>query len=78
MLTTTGGQVIEGVCKNNTNYSIQVMDSKGDLHLLEKQNLTEVVFKKGSLMPGNYGKRLTPSEVDDVLAFLSRQSMREK
>ena len=75
-VTTGDGRKINGVAKNNTNYSIQVLDAKGELHLLEKKDLREVVFHTQSLMPGDYGKRLTAAEVENVLAFLSRQSLR--
>ncbi len=75
-VTTGDGRKIEGVAKNHTNYSIQVLDAKGELHLLEMKDLREVVFHTRSLMPEDYGKRLTPAEVDNVLAFLSRQSLR--
>lgn len=75
-VTLLDGTQIEGVVKNNTNYTIQLMDGKGNLHLLEKQNLREVVFKKGSLMPEDYAKRFTTAEINDLLAFLSRQAVR--
>ena len=75
-VTTGDGRKIDGVAKNNTSYSIQVLDAKGELHLLEKKDLREVVFHTQSLMPGDYGKRLTVAEVENVLAFLSRQSLR--
>jgi cytochrome c oxidase cbb3-type subunit III len=70
------GSKIAGAAKNNDNYSIQILDSKGDLHLLSKDRLRDVIFRKNSLMPEDYGKRLTPDEISNVLAFLSRQSVR--
>jgi putative heme-binding domain-containing protein len=70
------GAVIKGIAKNNTNYSIQVLDSDGKLHLLNKADLSEIIFRKGSLMPEDYGKRLTRQEQSDLIAFLSRQAVR--
>ncbi|HYM10758.1 MAG TPA: c-type cytochrome [Bryobacterales bacterium] len=75
-VTAQSGAKISGVAKNNTNYSIQILDATGRLHLLLKKNLREVVWRKKSLMPDDYGKRLKPEETQNVLAFLSRQSMR--
>ncbi len=75
-VTTRAGAKISGVAKNNTNYSIQILDAQGELHLLQKKDLREVVFHKNSLMPGDYGRRLAPEEIENVLAFLSRQSLR--
>ncbi len=75
-VTLQDGAKISGVARNNNNYSIQILDSKGDLHLIAKEKLRDTSFRKGSLMPEDYGKRLTSGEVADVLAFLSRQSVR--
>jgi len=70
------GVKISGVARNDDDYSIQILDKKGDLHLLSKSNLRDVLFQKNSLMPGDYGRRLTADEISNVLAFLSRQSVR--
>lgn len=75
---TKDGRKIAGVAKDNTNYAIQILDAKGNLHLLEKRDLREVVFRKGPLMPADYKQRLTPDEVQNVLAFLARQSVRQE
>jgi len=76
-VTTKSGAKIDGVARDNTNYAIDILDRKGRLHLLLKQNLTEVVFRKSSLMPQDYARRLSEPETQNVLAFLARQSMRD-
>jgi putative heme-binding domain-containing protein len=73
---TTRGPQITGIVKDNTNYSVEVQDAEGNLHLLPMQDVRELIFRRGSLMPGDYDRRLTPKEIDDVLAYLSRQSLR--
>lgn len=73
---TRKGQSIKGVAKDNTNYAISVMDSSGRVHLLDKIELTEVVFSKKSLMPEDYGQRFSRQEIDDLIAFLARQAVR--
>jgi len=70
------GRRVEGVARNQTNYSLQVLDAKGGLHLLSSLDIEQVSFRKGSLMPGDYKTRLSKSEIDDLLAFLSRQVIR--
>jgi cytochrome c oxidase cbb3-type subunit 3 len=75
-VTLKSGGKVEGIAKNYTNYSIQVIDATGRLHLLNKLDLSEIVFRKSSLMPEDYARRLTKSEIDDVLAFVSRQAVR--
>jgi putative heme-binding domain-containing protein len=70
------GEKISGVAKDNTNYSIHILDRNGGLHLMLKKDLREVTFHQNSLMPGDYGQRLNAEEVDNLLAFLSRQAVR--
>lgn len=70
------GNHIQGVAKNNSNYSLQILDANGTLHLLNKQDLKEVEFRKKSIMPDNYGQRLSPEELENILSFLSRQVVR--
>jgi PQQ-dependent dehydrogenase (methanol/ethanol family) len=74
---TKSGKTISGVARDNTNYGIEILDGRGDLHRLLKADLREVVFGKSSLMPHDFKQRLTTSEVDDLLAFLGRQSIRQ-
>ena len=74
---TKSGQKISGVARDNTNYSIQVLDARGNLHRLLKLDLREIEFRKSSLMPHDYKQSLSPADVQDMLAFLGRQSMRQ-
>ena len=73
---TTKGTKITGIAKYNTNYSLVVQDADGNLHPLSMQEVRQLIFRKGSLMPDDYLERLAPKEIDDVVAFLSRQSVR--
>jgi cytochrome c oxidase cbb3-type subunit 3 len=72
---TADGQRISGIAKNEDNFSLQLLDSHGRLQLFTRDELREVIYKKQSLMPGDYGKTFTPAELQDLLAFLSRQSI---
>jgi putative heme-binding domain-containing protein len=73
---TKNGQTIRGVARNRTNYSVQILDEKGTLHLLPTGELRELTLSKHSPMPGDYKQRLSRKEIDDVIAYLSRQSLR--
>jgi PQQ-dependent dehydrogenase (methanol/ethanol family) len=75
-VSTSSGQTISGVARDNTNYAIQILDAHGDIHRLLKAGLRDVVFRQGSLMPGDFKQRLSSAEIDDLLAFLGRQSIR--
>jgi len=68
---TLDGRRISGVAKNNSNYSIQIMDNEGNFHLLLKKELKELTHYKKSLMPA---PTLSEKELQNLLAFLSRQS----
>ena len=69
---TQDGQRISGVAKNNSNYSIQILDAQGKFHLLLKKELKSLTHYKRSLMPT---PSLSESEKQNLVAFLSRQSL---
>jgi len=73
---TTDGHRIRGILKNEQNFSLQVLDTGGKLHLLSREEVREMEYDKQSLMPSNYDKTLSASELEDLLAFLSRQGQR--
>jgi putative heme-binding domain-containing protein len=70
---TRKGEAIEGIAKNEDDFSIQLLDSQNRLHLLDRSELQSVEESKVSLMPHNYDKVLTPDEYQDLVAMLSRQ-----
>ena len=74
-VTLPAGQQLKGIARSHTNYSLQLIDADGELHLIERKKGVDIRFAEKSPMPA-YGQRLSPKEVDDVLAFLSRQSSR--
>jgi hypothetical protein len=75
-VTLGNGETIRGVARNTSNYSIQLLDADGELRLLSKSEVAKVDFPKDSWMPANYAERLSRQQVTDLLAFLSRQSVR--
>jgi putative heme-binding domain-containing protein len=72
-LTTKSGEKIEGVVKNEDNFSLQVMDHSYRIHLLNRADVQKIDYPKESLMPSQYGKTLSASDLQDLLAFLSRR-----
>jgi putative heme-binding domain-containing protein len=73
-VTTPDGKVISGVLKNEDSYSLQIMGTDNQLHMFERAKV-KVVYDKRSLMPSDYDKRLTPDELKNLLAFLTRQAV---
>jgi len=66
---------VSGIAKNDNNFSLQLLDNQGRLELFTREELREVIYAKQSLMPSDYEKSLTTAELQDLLAFLSRQAI---
>ena len=77
-VTTKSGKTIAGVARDNTNYAIQILDAQGEIHRLLKSDLRDVVLRKSSLMPSDFKQRLSSTEIENLLAFLGRQSIRQE
>jgi len=73
-VTSADGKVISGVLKNEDSYSLQIMGTDNQLHMLERAKV-KVIYEKTSLMPTDFDKRLTPDELKNLLAFLTRQAV---
>jgi putative heme-binding domain-containing protein len=70
--TLPSGKTIRGVAKNFNNYSVQILDGSGKLHLLERKEIAKLEMMEGSMMPA-----VTNAEdLKHLLAFLARQSTR--
>jgi cytochrome c oxidase cbb3-type subunit 3 len=72
------GKEIQGVARNRNNYSLQVLDREGNLHLVSMLDVDQLTISARSLMPNDYGKRLSADELRDLYAFLARQAARPK
>lgn len=75
-VTLRDGRTLRGVARNRSNYSIQLQDEDGNLHLVPVKDVKEMVLSAHSPMPADYGRKLSRQELDDLLAFLSRQAVR--
>ncbi len=72
-VTLKNGQSLDGVAKDNSDYSIQILDREGHLHNLNKTNVASIRLYRESLMPQDASSKLGASGLDDVLAFLAQQ-----
>jgi putative heme-binding domain-containing protein len=72
-LTTVTGEKIDGVVKNEDNFSLQVMDRDYRIHLIKRSEVQRIEYPKESLMPFQYGRTLGTENLQDLLAFLSRR-----
>ena len=70
VVTTRQGQRWEGMVRNEDNFSLQLLDRDGVFHLVMKSELESLERRPKSLMPDDYGSRLTGSEVDDLVSYI--------
>ncbi len=70
-LVTKDGQRIRGVRKNEDEFSIQIMDTREQLHGFLKTSLTELTSDRQSLMPVYGPDRLSDRDLDDLLRYVT-------
>ena len=75
-VTMKNGQKFKGVARNRTNYSLQLQDRDGNMHLIKMHEVAEMKLSEGSPMPRNYKDRLSADDVDNLVAYLRDQSAR--
>ncbi len=71
IVTTPSGEKIQGIVRNEDNFSVQLLDEEGTFHFFHKSELKAFEYSEEPYMPSDYGKRLTPAEVDDLVSFLT-------
>jgi SAM-dependent methyltransferase len=69
VVTTAGGDRIEGIALNEDDLSIQVRDAQGNPRSFLKQNLQDVHREERSLMP-SYAGRLSAVEITKLVDYL--------
>ena len=67
---TADGTARTGIARNEDNFSLQLQTLDGTFHLFDKSELQSIEHKPMSLMPTDYGSKLTPQELDELVAYL--------
>jgi len=70
VVTLPGGKTLEGIARNEDNFSIQLLTRDGAIHLLSKSSLSNLSYRNESPMPADYGTRLSAGEIDDLVNYL--------
>ncbi len=70
VVTTGDGQTLTGIARNEDNFSLQLQTIDGTLHLLNRVELRSIDYQPRSLMPGDYGSRLSRQDLDDLVTYL--------
>ncbi len=71
---TRDGKKYLGIIRNQDNFSVQLETTNGVFHLFDRGEIERVEFQKQSLMPMNYGTKLSAGEVNDIVSFLMATS----
>jgi cytochrome c oxidase cbb3-type subunit 3 len=69
LVTLRDGKTWEGIVRNEDNFSLQLQSLDGVFHLIQKSEIAELKADQ-PLMPDNYGKTLSPAELDDLIGYL--------
>jgi cytochrome c oxidase cbb3-type subunit III len=69
-VTTRTGRKLTGVLRNEDNFSLALQAEDGRYYLLARSDVTDVHYTEHSLMPRDYGSRLSPQELSDIVSFL--------
>jgi putative heme-binding domain-containing protein len=64
------GQKFQGVVLNEDNFTLQMMDTREQVHLFEKGKLRSVDKSRESLMPKYDDKMLAEKDLRDIVAYL--------
>jgi len=64
------GEKLTGVVLNEDNFSLQMMDTKEQIHLFQKDKLRSFEKTRESLMPAYDQKMLSDKDLQDIVAFL--------
>jgi len=68
---TADGKEIKGVALNEDNFSVQIMDSGEQIHLLEKDRLRSFQKSRESVMPPYTPDLLSDQDLQDIVAYLT-------
>jgi PQQ-dependent dehydrogenase (methanol/ethanol family) len=75
---THDGREIRGVRRNEDTFSLQMIDTSGQLHLLDKLKLASVAVQNTSLHPTDYATRLPAAEIENLVAYLGALKGRDE
>jgi cytochrome c oxidase cbb3-type subunit III len=77
-LTTPSGDRLEGLIRNEDNFSVQLQTKDGSFHCLTRAELRNFEHLGSSLMPANYRELLDDSELNDLVSYLMATSATSK
>jgi cytochrome c oxidase cbb3-type subunit III len=70
------GNTLRAIVKHESTWALEVIDEKGGLHLLHGAQMKQAAPVANQWMPDDYGQRLSAEDLQNLLAYLSKQSLR--
>jgi hypothetical protein len=67
---TNAGAKIEGIVRDEDNFSVALQTRDGTYHLLKRSELQRVDYVTEPLMPPNYGSILSANEINGLISYL--------
>jgi len=75
---TRDGQRFRGSIRNEDNFSLQLQDTDGSFHFLLRSDVRDLEYEQHSMMPADYEKRLSRTELNDLVSYLMSAGRTEK
>jgi cytochrome c oxidase cbb3-type subunit 3 len=73
-ITLADSTTLAGLVRNQDNFSLQLQTPDGVFHLLNKSDIRTTKYEGKSMMPSDYGSKLSKEEINDLVSFLLRTS----
>ena len=74
VLTTLQGERLEGIVRNEDNFSIQFLAKDGTFHFFQRTELQKIESLGHSLMPSDYGDRLSATDLNDLVSYIIKST----
>ena len=71
---TRDGHSYSGRIRNEDNFSLQLQSLEGTFYFLAKSDVNEIEYSPQSLMPSDYGTRLSSKDVNDIIGYLIKSA----
>ncbi len=70
---TNDGRVMNGLLASESKTAIELFDSEGKKHAIQRDDIEELVASTKSLMPEGFEKQVSPDELVNLLEFLTQR-----
>ncbi|MCA9203647.1 MAG: glycosyl hydrolase, partial [Planctomycetales bacterium] len=70
---TDDGRVTSGLLASETRTTVEMFDAEGKRHVLQRDEIEELIASPKSLMPEGFEKQATPDDLVNLLEFLTQR-----